>query len=218
MKIETKNRKKAMAGFRQISNSEQQRQQMHQIMQSGTRALNEVTLELGRQLAEFILYSEREELAGPDYQPRKEGLYKWASEPGSVYVSGQKVAVERPRLRRDDQEVRLKSYQAMGDKEAFSESRRVGRAIAGGFVSAALSRDAGQRCRSFWRFTQRSVATFGGSQHPATQGISGTTPGGFPSFCHFPGYGASGRSGVRGGAGAGYSRPKAGFGVLGRSH
>jgi transposase-like protein len=130
MKVETKDRKKAMAGFRQISNSEQQRQQMHQIMQSGTRALNEVTLELGRQLAEFILYSEREELAGPDYRPRKEGLYKWASEPGSVYVSGQKVAVERPRLRRDDQEVRLKSYQAMGDKEAFSE-QLLGQSLAG---------------------------------------------------------------------------------------
>lgn len=130
MKVETKERKKAMAGFRQISNQDQQRQRMHDILQSGTRALNQVTLELGRQVAEFILYSEREELAGPDYQPRKAGLYKWASEPGSVYVGGQKVGVERPRLRRNDQEVSLKSYRAMGDKGAFSE-QLLGQSLAG---------------------------------------------------------------------------------------
>jgi putative transposase len=130
MKIETKNRKKAMAGFRQISNQEQMRQQMHEIVQSGTRALNELTLELGRQLAEFILYSEREERAGPDYQPRKEGLYKWASEPGSVYLGGRKVEVERPRLRRDDQEVSLKSYQAMRQSQGFSE-QLLGQSLAG---------------------------------------------------------------------------------------
>jgi transposase-like protein len=130
MRVETKDRKKAMAGFRQISSQEQQRQQMHQIIQSGTRALNQVSLELGRQLAEFILYSEREELAGPDYQPRKEGLYKWASEPGSVYIGGQKVGVERPRLRRNDKEVSLKSYRAMGEKEAFSE-QLLGQSLAG---------------------------------------------------------------------------------------
>src|SRR5207245_6280061 len=121
MKIETKNRKKAMAGFRQMSSEEQRRQQMHEIIQSGTRALNQVSLELGRQLAEFILYSEREQLAGPDYQPCKEGLYKWASEPGSVYVGGQKLGVERPRLRREGREVQLRTYRAMGDKEGFSE-------------------------------------------------------------------------------------------------
>jgi len=37
MKIETKNRKKAMAGFRQISNEEQRRQRMHQILENGSQ-------------------------------------------------------------------------------------------------------------------------------------------------------------------------------------
>ena len=111
MNVITKNRKKAMAGFRQITAQEQMRQRMHDILQTGSQALNQVTLELGRELAEFILYSEREERAGPDYQPRREGLYKWASEPGSVYVGGQKMSVERPRLRRGDREVSLKSYE-----------------------------------------------------------------------------------------------------------
>ena len=130
MKVETKNRKKAMAGFRQISDQEQMRQRMHDILRSGSQALNQLTLELGRELAEFILYAEREEQAGPDYQPRREGLYKWASQPGSVYLAGQKVAVERPRLRRADQEVRLKSYEAMRQTEGFSE-QLLGQSLAG---------------------------------------------------------------------------------------
>jgi putative transposase len=121
MKIETKNRKKAMPGFRQITQQEAQRQTMHEILQTGSQALNELSLELGRQLAQFILYAEREELSGPDYQPSQEGLQKWASEPGSVYLGGQKVRIERPRLRRGDQEVQLKSYQAMRQKDGFSE-------------------------------------------------------------------------------------------------
>jgi transposase-like protein len=130
MKIETKHRKKAMAGFRQMGEQQQVRQQMHEIIQAGTSALNAITLELGRQVAEFILYAEREELAGPDYQPRKEGLYKWASEPGSVYLGGQKVEVERPRLRRGHKEVPLKSYQAMSQSGDFSE-QLLGQALAG---------------------------------------------------------------------------------------
>jgi transposase-like protein len=130
MKVITKNRKKVMAGFRQITDQEHMRQGMHDILQTGSQALNEVSLELGRQLAEFILYAEREERAGPDYQPRSEGLYKWASEPGSVLVGGQKVAVERPRLRRNESEVSLKSYQAMKNTESFSE-QLLGQSLAG---------------------------------------------------------------------------------------
>jgi transposase-like protein len=130
MKIETKHRKKAMAGFRQITDQEQMRQRMHDLLETGSRALNEVTLELGRELAQFILYAEREERAGPDYQPRQQGLYKWASEPGSVRIGGQKVSVERPRLRRGGKEVRLKSYEAMRDTEAFSE-QLLGQSLAG---------------------------------------------------------------------------------------
>jgi putative transposase len=130
MKIETRKRKKAMAGFRQITEQEQMRQQMHDILRTGSQALGQVTVELGRQLAEFILYAEREERAGPDYQPSKEGLYKWASEPGSVLVGGQKLAVERPRLRRGDREVHLKSYEAMKNTEGFSE-QLLGQSLAG---------------------------------------------------------------------------------------
>ena len=130
MKVETKHRKKAMAGFRQITESEQMRQRMHDILQTGSQALNGLTLELGRKLAEFILYAEREERAGPDHQPSKEGLYKWASEPGSVLMGGQKVRVERPRLRHGGREVKLKSYAALNNAEGFSEEL-LGQSLAG---------------------------------------------------------------------------------------
>ena len=130
MKIETKNRKKAIAGFRQISASDQMRQQMHDIIQTGTTALNQITVDLGRQLVEAILYIEREERAGPDYHPAKEGLYKWASQPGSVYIAGQKVRVERPRLRGRKGEVNLQSYRKLNDPEAFSE-QLLGQSLAG---------------------------------------------------------------------------------------
>ena len=52
------------------------RQGMHEILHTGSQTLNALTLKLGRQLAKFILYSEREKSSRPDYQPREEGLYK----------------------------------------------------------------------------------------------------------------------------------------------
>lgn len=130
MKIETKNRKKAIAGFRQISAQEQRRQHMHDIIQTGTIALNQMTVDLGRHLVETILYLEREERAGPDYHPKKAGLYKWASQPGSVYIAGQKVPVERPRLRGPKGEVDLKSYRKLSEPKAFSE-QLLGQSLAG---------------------------------------------------------------------------------------
>lgn len=130
MKIETKNRKKAIAGFRQISAQEQRRQHMHDIIQTGTIALNQMTVDLGRHLVEAILYMEREERVGPDYHPKKAGLYKWASQSGSVYIAGQKVPVERPRLRGPKGEVDLKSYRKLSEPKAFSE-QLLGQSLAG---------------------------------------------------------------------------------------
>jgi transposase-like protein len=57
-------------------------------------------------------------------------LYKWASQPGSVYIAGQKVRVERPRLRGRKGEVNLQSYRKLNDPEAFSE-QLLGQSLAG---------------------------------------------------------------------------------------
>lgn len=130
MKEQTRQWKKSMAGFRQITNQQWMRQRMHEIYLKGTEALNRLSLEIGREFAEFILYCEREELAGPDYAPRREGLYKWASEGGSVYIGGQKVRVNRPRLRDNGREVQLRSYEAMRNPGVFSE-QLLGQMLAG---------------------------------------------------------------------------------------
>jgi hypothetical protein len=99
MKVETKIRKNAINGFRQAPQGEILRQNMHEIIQVGTAAMNDVVQMLGRLMVETILTMEREEMAGPDYAPRQAGVYKWAWEPGSVYLGDQKIKVSRPRLR-----------------------------------------------------------------------------------------------------------------------
>src|SRR5438552_3026705 len=121
MKQETKTRKKAMNGSRQASEPEPMRQRLHEIIQDGTAALNETMLGIGRQVAETILYLEMEELTGPDYAPSQPGLYKWAAEPGSIYLGDQKVPVARPRVDGPDGELDLRSYQAMKERHGFSE-------------------------------------------------------------------------------------------------
>jgi transposase-like protein len=94
---------------------------MHEIIQNGTGALNQVMLDIGKEVAQTILCVEREELAGPDYHPSQDRVYKWAFEPGSIYLGDQKVSVMRPRLRGPAGEVRLKSYAQMKSPQGFSE-------------------------------------------------------------------------------------------------
>jgi transposase-like protein len=70
-------------------------------------------------LVEFLLFAEREALAGPDYAPIA-GWQKWGTQTGSVYAGGQKLNVNKPRLRKDGKEKTLSVYEALGDKERFS--------------------------------------------------------------------------------------------------
>jgi transposase-like protein len=91
------------------------------IMKDGKRAIDIMAGELGKRLVEAVFYMEREEKAGPDYDPKVSKLYKWASEPGSVYLGGEKVRVERPRLRDKNGEVSLSSYERLKDPKEFSE-------------------------------------------------------------------------------------------------
>lgn len=122
MKVETKQRKKAMGGFKQMTGSELAQQSLYRIMTEGKRALDDVFLTMGRMLAESVMLIEREELAGPDYHPTNSRLKKWAHEEGSVFIGDQKIKVNRPRLRYEDfGEVRLRSYASMRSKGQFSE-------------------------------------------------------------------------------------------------
>jgi len=91
------------------------------VMLGGKRALDAAMLEIGRLTAEAIMYMEREERAGVDYHPASPGLYKWASQPGSIYLGDQKIPVEHPRLRGPAGEVPLKTYEQLKHRGGFSE-------------------------------------------------------------------------------------------------
>lgn len=122
MLVDTKQRKKAMAGFREISGKEKTLGMLINVINNGKKALDSLMLDLGRSLAESIMLIEREEIAGPDYYPTSSTIQKWAHEEGSVYVGDQKIKVKRPRLRDTEAgEISLKSYQNLRKSGQFSE-------------------------------------------------------------------------------------------------
>jgi len=122
MLVDTKHRKKAMAGFREISGKEKTLEMLVNVISNGKKALDSLMLDLGRSLAESIMLIEREEIAGPDYYPTSSTIQKWAHEDGSVYVGDQKIKVKRPRLRDTETgEISLKSYENLRKSGQFSE-------------------------------------------------------------------------------------------------
>jgi transposase-like protein len=113
-------RKKAIRGFDRLMGREEVIDRMYQICQLGKQGFDALVRELGVMLAEAIMYIEREEVSGPDYQPFSPELQKWASQGGSVYIGDQKVAVEHPRMRGPQGEIALQSYQKLREPEGFS--------------------------------------------------------------------------------------------------
>jgi transposase-like protein len=122
MLVNTKQRKKAMAGFREVSGKEKTLSMLVNVINNGKQALDALMLDMGRSIAESIMLMEREEIAGPDYYPTSPTIQKWAHEDGSVYVGDQKIKVKRPRLRDVvTGEIPLQSYQALRQSGQFSE-------------------------------------------------------------------------------------------------
>lgn len=86
----------------------------------GKVALDECVMKMGRILAESILYTEREQMAGPEYHPS--GRYrKWGIQAGSIYLGDRKVRITHPRLRDDRAEVILPCYSRLRQPGEFSE-------------------------------------------------------------------------------------------------
>ena len=83
-------------------------------------SFNQIVARIKAVLIHFLLFSEREVLAGPDYEPLP-GWQKWGCQAGSVYVGGEKVKISKPRLRKEGKEVPLSVYEALGDKSKFSQ-------------------------------------------------------------------------------------------------
>lgn len=122
MRIDTRKRKNAMVGLKQVSGEQVMLGQLFRVINLGKKALDGVMMDMGRMVAESIMLIEREDLAGPDYYPTDPNLQKWAHEQGSIFIGDQKVKVQRPRLRDAVHgEVPLKSYQALHSSGQFSE-------------------------------------------------------------------------------------------------
>ena len=54
-------------------------------MTGGKRALDACMMEIGKMMAETLMLIEREQIAGSDYHPEREGLEKWGFQRGSIY-------------------------------------------------------------------------------------------------------------------------------------
>ena len=121
MRANTKKRKKATVMVKATQEQEWWADQVVQVMLHGKRALDAAMLDVGRLVAETLMYMEREERSGPDYHPTSSGLMKWASQRGSIYVGDQKLCVEHPRLRGPEGEVVLRTYEQLKNRGGFSE-------------------------------------------------------------------------------------------------
>lgn len=121
MKETTRKRKKAIIRMQEAYGRQWIIEQMYQIFARGKRGFDVMMKEIGRMVAEAIMYIDREEIAGPDYQPFSPEMRKWASQGGSVYIGDQKIRAEHPRLRGPQGEIGLKSYQKLKEPEGFSE-------------------------------------------------------------------------------------------------
>lgn len=122
MKETTRERKKAIVGFKEACGRQWLLGQLYRIYESGKQGFDSMMMKLGRMMAETIMYIDREEVAGPDYAPFSPDVRKWASQGGSVYIGDQKIKkVEHPRLRGANGEITLQSYEKLKEPQAFSE-------------------------------------------------------------------------------------------------
>ena len=121
MKVNTKQRKKATQGFEHIYGKDELTNRMFHILSKGKQGIDALVQELGIMMAQAIMDMEREERSGPEYFPRQRGVYKWAYQPGSIYLGDQKVSVHHPRLRGPEGEIPLESYTMLKEPGGFSE-------------------------------------------------------------------------------------------------
>jgi len=120
MRADTVTRKKAIEGLKAALGRDVLTEKMMAVFLDGKRAMDTLALEMGKTVAEAIMYIEREERSGPDYQPLSD-LSKWASQRGSIFLGDQKVPVQHPRLRGPWGEVPIETYGKLKQKGPFSE-------------------------------------------------------------------------------------------------
>jgi len=121
MRVNTRKRRNARRVFEQMYGKQELIDRLYKVISQGKQGLDAFLIEIGRMMAESIMYIEREEISGPEYYPRDCRIQKWASQRGSIYLGDQKVGVEHPRLRGPEGEIGLESYQRLKEPGRFSE-------------------------------------------------------------------------------------------------
>jgi transposase-like protein len=88
------------------------------------KGVGELIRQAGLQLMDLLMQEEVQELAGERSQRQSErAANRWGSERGYCVVMGQKVPIQRPRVRTtDDKEVRLGSYEMFHRGEPLTET------------------------------------------------------------------------------------------------
>ena len=87
------------------------------------KGVGELIRQAGLQLMDLMMQEEVRALAGDAYQRHTERTARrWGSERGYCVVMGQKVPIQRPRVRNDDKEVRLGSYEMFHRGEPLTET------------------------------------------------------------------------------------------------
>jgi hypothetical protein len=86
MKETIRRRKKAIRGFKRIYGRDRMVDWLYRVLCKGKEGFDVLMMEIGRMVAEVIMYIDREEVAGPDYAPFSPDIRKWASQGGSVLI------------------------------------------------------------------------------------------------------------------------------------
>src|ERR1700724_297107 len=88
------------------------------------KGVGELIRQAGLQLMDLIMQEEVRELAGERSQPQSDRTaHRWGNERGYCVVMGQKVPIQRPRVRTTaDKEVRVGSYEMFHRGEALTET------------------------------------------------------------------------------------------------
>src|ERR1043165_8836052 len=88
------------------------------------KGVGELIRQAGLQLMDLLMQEEVRELAGERSQPQADrSAHRWGSERGYCVVMGQKVPIQRPRVRTvEDKEVRLGSYEMFHRGEPLTET------------------------------------------------------------------------------------------------
>lgn len=162
MKQSTKRRKAAARHIPEAIGQDLFTQRLVSVVSEGKAAFDTLSFELGRTLAEAIMYMDREQVSGPDYWPIDPTIQKWASQPGSVYIGDQKVKVERPRIRGPEGEIKLKSYQKLKEKGQFSDE----------LLASVLSGISGRR---YQETVEEAASAFGVSKSSVSRHIVAAT-------------------------------------------